>query len=64
MHTISPEEVEQAMFEMMKGKSPGPDGFTSDFFQTCWPIIKLYVQDLVEESCQFPMSFQLRMPPS
>ena len=25
-------EVEEAVFQMEKGKAPGPDGFTVDFF--------------------------------
>jgi hypothetical protein len=47
---ISPEEVEKAFFDMLKGESLGPNGFTSDFFQACWPIIKWDTWALVEDS--------------
>jgi len=32
MHPISLEEVETVVVSMALGKSPGPDGFTTDFF--------------------------------
>ncbi|KAH0743029.1 hypothetical protein KY290_031022 [Solanum tuberosum] len=32
-------EVKQAMFSIDKNKSPGPDGYGSDFFQAAWGII-------------------------
>ena len=32
MRPIEREEVEEAVFQMEKGKSPGSDGFTIDFF--------------------------------
>jgi hypothetical protein len=50
MRPISSEEVEQVVFEMPKNKSPGPDGFTSDFYQACWPIIHRDVWEVVEDS--------------
>jgi hypothetical protein len=34
------EEVDQAMQDTPKCKAPGPDGFTSDFFHYCWPMIR------------------------
>jgi len=43
MCPISPEEVEKLVFDIQKGKSLGLDGFTLDFFQDWWTIIKLYV---------------------
>jgi hypothetical protein len=42
--------VDQAVKEMPLGKAPGPDGFTTDFFHLCWPMIREEVWKLVEES--------------
>ena len=35
---------------MEKGKAPGPDGFTIDFFQNCWDLVKEELWEVVEES--------------
>ncbi|KAK1279157.1 hypothetical protein QJS04_geneDACA021350 [Acorus gramineus] len=47
-HTLCAEVTEKEIFQnlshMKKDGSPGPDGFTSGFFQTCWDIVK---EDLV-----------------
>ena len=40
MSPISLQEVEEAVKGMNAGTAPGPDGFTIDFFQSCWEIIK------------------------
>jgi hypothetical protein len=36
----SEEEVRKAVFQMEHNKAPGPDGFSTEFFQTFWDIIK------------------------
>lgn len=36
--------------QMEKGTAPGPDGFTIDFYQFFWDIVKEEVQEIVEES--------------
>ncbi|KAJ6287754.1 hypothetical protein OIU78_030448 [Salix suchowensis] len=36
---FSDEEIKGALFSIPDSKSPGPDGFTSFFFKTCWNII-------------------------
>lgn len=50
MRAIEPTEVEEEVFQMEKGKAPGPDGFTVDFFQQCWDLVKDEVWAVVEES--------------
>jgi hypothetical protein len=50
MTPISQAEVDQAIQELPAGKAPGPDGFTTDFFHACWPMLKEEVWKLVEES--------------
>jgi hypothetical protein len=37
---FSEEEVYNAIMQMEKNKSPGPDGFPVEFYQKCWHIIK------------------------
>ena len=37
---IKGEEIESAICSMAKGKSPGPDGLSIEFYQECWPITK------------------------
>ena len=43
-------QVEEAIFQMEKGKAPGPDGFTIDFFQNYWDLVKEELWEVVEES--------------
>jgi hypothetical protein len=50
MTPISQAEVDQAIQELPTGKAPGPDGFTTDFFHSCWPMLREEVWQLVEES--------------
>jgi exonuclease III len=44
------EEVDQALQDTPKCKAPGPDGFTSDFFHYCWPMIRTEVWEILEDS--------------
>jgi len=44
------EEVDQALQDTPKGKSPGPDGFTNDFFHYCWLMIRKEVLEILEDS--------------
>ena len=37
---ISLLELEKIVFNMKKGKAPGPDGFPIEFFQVFWEVIK------------------------
>jgi hypothetical protein len=41
LRPITIEEVDQALQDTPKCKAPGPDGFTSDFFHHCWPMIRV-----------------------
>ena len=36
---VTKEEVKEILFRMPGNKSPGPDGFTSDFFKEAWQVI-------------------------
>jgi len=44
------EEVDQALQDTPKCKAPSPDGFTSDFFHYCWPMIQTEVWEILEDS--------------
>jgi hypothetical protein len=50
MRKINMEEVKQAIWEIPKGKSPRPDGFIMEFYQSCWSVIKNEVSEVVEDS--------------
>ena len=38
-HAITPAELQSAIFSMKKGKSPGSNGFTSEFFRHFWELV-------------------------
>lgn len=50
MSDISLDELEGIVFQMKKGKAPGPDGFPIEFFQEFADIIKLDLLAVVQES--------------
>ncbi|KAG7594282.1 Reverse transcriptase domain [Arabidopsis thaliana x Arabidopsis arenosa] len=37
---VTNEEVKKVLFSMPANKSPGPDGYTSEFFKSAWPLIE------------------------
>lgn len=43
-------EVEEASNQLKVGKAPEPDGFTSNFYDHFWDLIKENVWNVVEES--------------
>ena len=47
LHPISLAKLEKIVFNMKKGKAPGPDGFSIEFFQEFWEIIKYDLLDVV-----------------
>ena len=42
-------ELEQGMNHLPIGKSPGLDGLPVEFYRKQWPIIKLYIFEMVQE---------------
>ncbi|XP_074315468.1 uncharacterized protein LOC141651667 [Silene latifolia] len=44
---VTTEEVRQCLFSIPKDKSPGPDGFTSQFYRDAWAIVGEDVLSLV-----------------
>jgi hypothetical protein len=46
MKPITQEEVDQSVQDLPKGKALGPDGFTTDFFHFCWPMLREEVWQL------------------
>lgn len=47
---ITVENVKKATFQLNPDKTPGPDGFSMDFFQFFWDIIEQDLFRAVEES--------------
>lgn len=37
--TVTKEKIREVVFKMPSNKSPGPDGYTTEFFKTSWSII-------------------------
>jgi len=35
-HTVSAEEIQKVVFAMPNDKSPGPDGYTAEFYKAAW----------------------------
>lgn len=46
---FSHEEIEKVVAELPTNKSPGPDGFNSDFIKKCWHIIKKDFYELCDQ---------------
>ncbi|KAL2230709.1 UNVERIFIED_CONTAM: hypothetical protein Sindi_1665300 [Sesamum indicum] len=36
---VSPNDVKQAVFDIVEDKAPGPDGYSSGFFKAAWPVV-------------------------
>eukprot|EP00253_Pinus_taeda_P007926 PITA_07926 len=50
MCTATLAEVEEVVMNMKKGKAPGPDGFTAEFYQAGWQFLGQDILEVVEES--------------
>ena len=37
---LSDFEIETAISQIAKGKAPGPDGLSVEFYTQCWPFVK------------------------
>lgn len=46
---FSLEEIKEVVFKMSHNKSPGPDGFTSKFYQHFWELIKFDLKALIDD---------------
>jgi len=50
MRAANLEEVEQIVMNMKKGTTPGPDGYTIEFYQAGWHFLGKEILELIEES--------------
>ncbi|KAL0722936.1 hypothetical protein Bca4012_037535 [Brassica carinata] len=39
LRQVTPEEIKSTLFNMPNDKSPGPDGYTTEFYKSVWDII-------------------------
>lgn len=46
---VSVEEVKEAVWDIPNSKSPGPDGFTAEFYRAAWDIIKVDVVAAIQD---------------
>ncbi|KAL2249505.1 UNVERIFIED_CONTAM: hypothetical protein Sindi_2424200 [Sesamum indicum] len=49
MSPVSDDEVKLAIFYIATDKAPGPDGYTSGFYQAVWPILGAEVTQAVRD---------------
>ncbi|GAA0152435.1 hypothetical protein LIER_10919 [Lithospermum erythrorhizon] len=61
---VTTEEIGNSMLSMKKGKNPGPDGFSVEFFKHSWSIVKCDVVEAVKTffvTCQMPKALNTRL---
>jgi hypothetical protein len=56
VESFSAEEVKRAVFQMEHNKSSGPDGFSTEFYQVFWELIKGDLMALFHEFHQGSLS--------
>ena len=47
---VTQQEIKDALDQMNPDKAPGPDGFTTRFYQQSWDIIKTDLTKLIRKS--------------
>ncbi|KAL0307852.1 UNVERIFIED_CONTAM: hypothetical protein Sangu_3008300, partial [Sesamum angustifolium] len=53
---VTREEIKEAIFDIDEESAPGPDGYTSAFFKSAWPVVG---QAISEAICEFFRTGQL-----
>ena len=51
---VSVEEIKNVLFAMAANKSPGPDGFTCEFYKSTWSVIGNDFVVAVQSFFRFP----------
>lgn len=46
---VSDAEIKTTLFSLAKGKAPGPDGFSTEFYKTNWEIVGPLVMEAVHD---------------
>ena len=49
MDEFSLEEIKKVVFKMAHNKSPGPDGFTAEFYQHYWELVKFDLKAMLDD---------------
>lgn len=50
MRPVEMQELEEVIKQMEGGKAPGPYNFTTNFFHSCWDMLKEEVLEIFEDS--------------
>ena len=56
---LSEREIETAISQIAKGKAPGPDGLSIEFYTHCWPIVKDEVVSMLREMFSTQTNWQI-----
>lgn len=46
---VSPSEIKNTLFSLAKGKAPGPDGFSVEFYKTNWDLVGPLVVEAIQD---------------